>query len=184
MKATNSKIIVRCDIEQKNSITVGGVTVSTALLYETNFREKSPVVAEVIEGNNYVESGDILLCHHNTFYMPSPYYLSDDLFSIPFNQILFAKVSKNGDLMPICGNLICNRVEIDSYLPLPTDQIKTYTDRAVVLNGGFSEYKKNELIFHRPHAGYDIVYVWNGQEKRITKVHESQIVGVAVEAKN
>lgn len=153
--------------------------VSTALLFENNHREKAPTVACVVHGNQYVKEGDILLCHHNTFYTPSPHYLYDNLFSILANgNMLFAIVNADGSLTPLYGNIICERVQIPSLLPLPPEKIKTYTDRAVVRDGGFTRYKDGQLIFHRPNAGYDIVYNLNGIEKRVTKVPDWQVCGV------
>jgi hypothetical protein len=178
MKPVNDKIIVRVDMNQKEAMTVGGVTVRCANSWNHNYREKSPVVACVVEGNEWVKENDILLCHHNLFYHPSPYYLYDDLFSIPASNVLFAIVTPEGKLKPIYGNIICERVEIPTPLPLPPEQRKTYINRAKVIEPGYTHYNKGELIFHRPNAGYDIVYIWNGIETVVTKVHESQVAGV------
>lgn len=179
MKAVNQKVLVRVNMKQKDTLKIAGVTVSTALLFETNYREKSPTVAEVIEGNGYLNPGEIILCHHNTFYTPSPYHLQDDLFAIPAtSKIVFAVVNKDGSLFPSTGNIICSRVEIPSPIPLPPEKIKTYIDRAIVTKG--AGYKAGQLIFHRPHAGYDIVYNVNGVEYRVTKVPSEQVTGVVV----
>jgi hypothetical protein len=171
----NNKIIVSCDLKQKDEMVIDGVTMKMATLFEKNYREKSPVIAKVVEGNEWVKEGDILLCHHNTFYQPSPYYLYDNLFSIPASNIIFAVLQKDGSLNPVYGNLICERVPVEKDMPVSRE---TEINRSVVLNGGYSKYKKGQLIFHRPHAGYDIVYIWDGIENRVTKVHEDQICGI------
>lgn len=57
MKNVKDRIIVKVNMAQKNEIIVGGVKVRTALKYENNHREKSPVIAEVIEGNRWVKTG-------------------------------------------------------------------------------------------------------------------------------
>lgn len=178
MFPTNEKILVRVNMKQKDTLKIGNLVVSTALLFEVNYREKSPTVAVVVHGNAYVKEGDILLCHHNTFYTPSPYFLEDDLFSIPANgNLLFAAINPSGEIQPILGNIICQRVEIPSLLPLPPEKIKTYKDRVIVTDGGTTRYKKGTLIFHRPSAAYDIVYNINGVEKRVTKLPEWQVCG-------
>lgn len=175
---TNGKILVSCNMKQKNSMMIGDVELSTALKYELNYREKSPVIVSVVEGNAYVKEGDVLLVHHNTLYTPSPYYLYDNLFSIPATgKILFAVIKPDGSIKPIMGNLICEKVSIPSALPLPPEQVKTYTDRAIVKDAGLSPYKKGQLIFHRPSAGYDICYIYNGVENRVTKVDSAQVCG-------
>lgn len=177
MTPVNGKIVVQVDMKQKDTFKLGDITVSTALKYETNYREKSPVVGLIVEGNRYVKPGEIAIFHHNHFYPPSPYFLMDDLFSVPFNQTVFGVLTDDGKISPMCGNLICERVEIPSFLALPVEQRKTYTDRARVIDAGTQPYKPGQLIFHKPSAGYDIVYNYNGVEIRVTKVHSDFIVG-------
>jgi len=180
MIPANNKIIISVNNSQKDYKKIGNVEVMAALLFEKNYRERSPVVAEVVSGNDVVEAGDVLLIHHNLCYLPSPYHLYDDLFSVPFSSVLFAKIKKDGSLEPVCGNLICKRVEIETPIPLPPEQIKTYINRAIVVDGGGTKYKKGQLIFHRPHAGYDICYVLNGEQYRVTKVDSTQVCGIMV----
>mgnify|MGYP006921306698 CR=1 FL=1 len=177
MIGANNKILVEVDLDQKDTITIGGITLSTAGKFDTNYREKSPTVAKVIKGNDTVHSSDILLCHHNLFYMPSPYHVEGNLFSIPFSNILFAKIDAEGNITPICDNLICSRIIIPTDLPLPPEHQKTY-DKVYNVEIGNEKYFKDDIVFTRPSAGYDIVYVVNGQEKRITKVDSTHICGV------
>lgn len=175
MIPVNDKIIVRVDMKQKDTMTVGGITLSTALRYEVNYREKSPVVAIVIEGNKSVKPGDVLLCHHNNFYPPSPFFLQDDLFAIPFNKTIFAIVDSDGKLKPICGNIICERMPVETLLPVAPEHRKTHINRAKVIDAGDLKYKSGQIIFHRPHAGYDMVYMWQNIETRVTKVAGDQV---------
>lgn len=179
MRPANNKVIVRVDMAQKSTFTIGGVTVSTALRFELNYREKSPVVACVVEGNEWVKEGDIILSHHNLYYPPSPFWLYDDLFAIPATNVIFAIVDTEGGLTPVYGNVICERIPIESDHPLPPTQRKGHANKSLVINGGYTKYKQGQTIFHRPHANYDIVYIWHGVEKRVTKVHSDQICGVA-----
>jgi hypothetical protein len=121
MTPTNNKILVRCDLNQKDSILIGDKVFSMALLFESNYREKSPVLCTVVEGNEIMFEGDVLLCHHNLFYSPSPYHVEDDLYSIPFSSVIFAKIRLDGSLFPVCGNLLCDRVGIPTTFSLPSD---------------------------------------------------------------
>lgn len=164
-------------MKQKDTFTIGGITVSTALKYETNYRERSPVVALIVEGNRFIKPGQIGIFHHNHFYPPSPYFVENDLFSVPFNQTVFGVLTDEGAINPMCGNIICERVEIPTPLPVPPEYRKTYLDRAIVLDAGTQPYKKGQLLFHKPSAGYDIVYNYQGIEKRVTKVHADFVVG-------
>lgn len=177
IKAANNKIIVRVDPNQKNEIRIGGITLTAALLFEHNYREKSPVVGEIVLGNDHIKEGQIAIFHHNHFYMPSPYWIGDNLFSVPFNKTIFGTLDENGEINPMCGNIICQRVPIEYAVPVPVEERKTHIDRAKVINPGQVSYSPGQLIFHRPHAGYDIVYNWFGEERRVTKVHESMIIG-------
>ncbi len=177
MQSVNNRIIVRVDMAQKNRMKIGGIWVQSALLFNTNYREKSPVIAEVVSGNDKVNSGMFICCHHNHFYHPSPYFLQDDLYSIPFNKTIFGYFTEDGRLIPVCGNVFGNRIEIPSSIPLPPEMVQKYHNKMVCTNGNDTKYKKGEIIFTRPNALYDIVYNWGGEEKVVTKVSEDMIVG-------
>lgn len=178
MKPVNNKILVRVDMAQKDHISIGGIKVRTALPFEHNYREKSPVVGIIIEGNPYLKEGEIAIFHHNHFYPPSPYFLMDDLYSVPFNKTVFGVLDEKGDINPMCGNIISERVFMEYSIPVPVEHMKTHINRVKVINPGQTPYKPGQLIFHRPNAAYDIVYNWNGIEKRVTKVHEDMVVGM------
>lgn len=178
MNPVNDKILVRVNPNQKESFEINGSVFSTALKWETNYREKSPTVCEVVKGNTWVKEGDMLLTHHNLFYLPSPYHLQDDLFAVPASAVLFCIVKPDGELQPIYGNIICQTLDVQTVLPLPPEYRKKEINRCVITNQGDAPYQKGDLIFHRPHAWYEIVYTWNGELKRVVKVHESQICGV------
>lgn len=177
IRPANNKIIVRVDPTQKNEIKVGTATLTTALLFENNYRERSPVVGVIVHGNEILKEGDVAIFHHNHFYQPSPYWIGSDLFSVPFNKTIFGILNENGEIDPICGNIICQRVPIEYAMPVPVEEQKTYIDRAIVINPGQTPYNPGQLLFHRVHAGYDIVYNWKGGERRVTKVHEDMVIG-------
>ena len=178
MNPTNNKVILSCDLKQKDTMLIGGIKFSTAIKFDTNYREKSPTIATVVEGNECLNNGDMLLCHHNLFYQPSPYHLNDDLFSIPFSKVLFAKISKDGGISPICGNLICERIPETDQFEVPVSERKMLDKVYKVIDGGWTTYKKGDTIFTRPSGAYDIVYNYDGIEKRVTKVDADQICGV------
>lgn len=178
IKAVNNKILVRSNVDQKSEMIINGVKLKTAGLFDSNYREKSPTIAEVVTGNRFLKSGDIILCHHNTFYLPSPFHVEDDIFSIPYENIVFGKLDEHGNISPLNGNIICQRIPIDNRPEIPIQYRKTFIDRAEVLDGRWTPYKKGQTILHRLNAGYDIVYNLGGIEHRVTKVHESQVVGV------
>lgn len=175
MKAVNNRILVKVDMGQKDTILIGGVALSSAIRFEHNYREKSPVLAEVVEGNARLPKGAIICCHHNHFYSPSPYQLEDNLFSIPFNKTIFATLNKNGNLNAVCGNILGKRVKKKSLFHVEPPEY--YVDRLLVNDKGWTSYKNGSTVICRPNAPYDIVYNWKGVEKRITKVSDDMICG-------
>lgn len=163
-------------MKQKTKLTIGGVVYQTAMKFEVNYREKSPVVAQVVLGNKILQYGDVLLCHHNSFYHPSPYHVQDDLYSIPFNRTIFAILRSDGGINPVMGNIIGDRIPIPTPLQIP--QPETYKDRIRVINGGWTKYKEGDIVFTRPSAPYDIVFIVGNIEYRVTKVPDNQVCGV------
>ncbi len=180
MKSVNGKILVSVNLAQKDYMEVGGVELKTAMPFASNFREKTPVIAKVIEGNEFVMEGNLLLTHHNLFQMPSPYHLYDELFSIPFSKVLFAKIDTSGDIQPICGNLICEKIEVETLLPVPENERKYHINKYKVLMSGWTNYKEGSIIYTRPNSGYEIIYILNGKKNIIVKVDSDMICGVSV----
>ncbi len=178
MTPTNDKILVSVNMTQKSEMKVGEVSLKMAHNFNTNFREKSPVICKVEEGNEYVREGQVLIAHHNLFYEPSPHLLEGNLFAIPFNKTLFAILHLDGSLSPICGNVLCDRVEIETTLPLPPELRKQYIDRVTVTDGGWTMYKTGDLLFTKPHSYYQIVYTVDGVESQIHKCDSDMVIGV------
>lgn len=178
MKSVNNKVLVRVNMEQKNYMKIGSIVLQTANKYATNYREKSPVVGQFVETNQFFREGDIALFHHNHFYHPSPYFLQDDLYSVPMNKTIFGTVDSHGEMTPVMGNMICKRIPVETYLPLPSDQQKTHINRYEIVNPGWTKYKAGDIIFTRPHSGYDIIYMWDTEKRVVTKVSEDMVCGI------
>lgn len=177
-KTTNGKILVSVDMRQKDTMDMGGIKVSTALAFEVNYREKSPVIAKVEKGNEYIKTGEFLICHHNHFYAPSPYHLYDNLYSIPANHTIFAVLKPDGELEAVYGNVLGHRLDIETAIPIPVEQRKQYNDRIIITDTGKTNYRIGQMIFTTPSAPYDIVYNFGGVVKRITKVNTQFVVGI------
>jgi len=183
MKAANDKLLVRVNDSQKNTFLLNGVETTIPILFETNYREKSPVIAQAISSNDFVNDGDLLLCHHNTFYFPSPYNLYDDVFSIPANgNIIFCKLNiHDGCLLPIFGNMLCDKIDIETGIELPISERKQHDNMVAITDPGYCNYHKGDVLFTRPSAAYCIVYNWKGVVNRVHKVPEEQVCGVLIE---
>ena len=181
--SVNDRIIVQVDQSQKDCMMIGGVKVLLGQKYQTNYREKSPILAEVLEGDGRLNKGDIILCHHNHFYGTSPYHLFDELYSIPANHTIFAVLSPSGMLLPVYGNVLASRVEIETSLPVPAEFLEYHIDRGLILDGGWTRFSPGDMVFTRPHSLYEIVYIWDGEERRSWKINSEMICAV-IPAKN
>lgn len=178
MIGANGKILVKVDLDQKNTTIINGVEIIMASKYDNNYREKSPVLAEVVIGDSVVSAGDILLCHHNLFYLPSPHHLYDNFYSIKSGNTIFAKINNNGDPIPLYGNVLCDRIEKKTEIPLPPEQIEKHIDKVIVTNGTGTLFKNGDILLTRPHSYYEIVYMYNGVEKRVHKCNTEMVCGI------
>lgn len=178
MKSVNNKILVKVDLSQKDYFDVGGATVRSATEFDKNYRNRSPVVGQFAESNKIFKQGDFALFHHNHFYQPSPYFVQDDLFSVPMTPAIFGVLNSQGEMIPVMGNMTVKLIKIPTLMDVPDDQQETYQNRYEIINPGWTTYKAGDIIFTRPLAGYEIVFTWNNIEKRVIKVPDSQVCGI------
>jgi hypothetical protein len=176
--AVNGKIMVSVNMKQKDEMKLGDITIKMGLKFDNNYREKSPVIAKVEQGNGYLKPGELIICHHNHYYHPSPYFLYECYYSIPVNHTIFAILHEDGSLTPTYGNILGERIDIESTILLPVDQRKKYTDRIRVTQSSNPRYQEGQVVFTRPSAPYDIVYNFGGIVKRVTKVWDEMVCGV------
>lgn len=179
MKPAAGYIIVKVDLAQKDKIRIGENTIHTGYRYSQNHREKNPVVAQIIEGTEELPAGKWLVCNFCYFDWSSQYYMYDDLFSIPIDQELFAFIEDDGELIPICGNLLVERITKKTIIDIPDDLKKEYWDRGIIKKG-YGEWQNGQFILWLFAADYGIRYTWNGVEKERIKIHESEIIGFYV----
>ena len=177
MIAAENNIIVRVDLEQKNEVVINNNTLFTGRNYNENFRERNPVLAYVEQGLGEIKKGQWIVCNYSHFDWSSPFLLYDNLFSIPVDEEIFARVLEDGTLSPVCGNVIVTRVKEPSFLEFPPELVKEYHDRGYVANDGMG-YKKGDFIFWLQKSDHEIVYFWNGEERRTIKIFHKEIVGV------
>lgn len=172
VKPLKGKVVVRVDPLQK-------ATSEHFLLakeYNNNYRDRSPVVAEVVEGNKKVKKGQFLLCHHNLFYSAtSPYRIQGDLYSIPFNENIYAWLDEDGLPHPLNGNILAERVKIETAFELTPEFTKNYINRVTILSDGLG-FKSGQQVFTWPYSDHEIIYMWKGKEKRVIKINIEDIV--------
>ncbi len=178
MRSVNQKVLVRVNLSQKDYMEVGGTVIKTALNFDFNYRRRSPVVGQFAESNKLFKEGDLAIFHHNHFYPPSPYFIQDDLFSVPMTKAIFGVLDSNGEMTPVMRNMAVSLIPVPSLMELPPDLQTTYINRYKIEDAGWTTYKKGQIIFTRPNSGYEIVYTWNNIEKRIIKISEDMVCGV------
>lgn len=179
MQPSNSKLIVSVKYDQKGNVQVAGGTISLAKDFSENRRESMPVMAEVINGNGHLKDGTFILVHHNRFSENSPHHIEDNLYSLAYNSSIFARLDKDGNAIGLCGNIFVDHIYEDypgGWVQIPSHVQLPNKFKYKVLRNGFG-FKKGQLIFAYEFANYEIVYVWKGVEKRITKIIKSDIIG-------
>ncbi len=177
MIAVNKSILVRVDLSQKDEIAIGSNTLKTGRNYNEIFRERNPVVAYVEKGTIEMPNGSYIVCNFNYFEEESPLRLSDNLFSIPINEEIFAVIDSRGEPRPVYGNLFVERVTKETKIELPEELKKPHANQGII-SKNTRGFKKGDYVFWLPFADYEIVYSWNGVEKRVIKVHYNEIVGI------
>ena len=165
------------NMEQKDTMLINGIEFKMANKYATNYREKSPVIGVIQERNEYFNEGDTAIFHHNHFYGNSPYLVENNLFSVPMNKTILCLI-KGGDIFPLFGNMICERIEIATPLPVSPEYKKFYHNVYKIKDKGWTTYHNDEIIFTRPHSGYEIVYIYNNIKKSAIKVDSEMVCGV------
>jgi hypothetical protein len=173
MKTLESRIIVEVDMDQK----MFDRGFQRALEYEGNYRHRHPVMCSVKVGNAVVKKGLKLLCHHNFFYADSPFRLGGSVFALNVNENIFARIDDDGNPHSMFGNVMAERVAIESQFDLSTAKEQYHHDRVRVISDGCG-YRKGQIILTATFADYEIVYNWKGEERKVIKVWKNYIVGV------
>jgi hypothetical protein len=171
MIASNKKVVVSVDFSQKKS----SGEILLAKNYSHNRRESNPVLCIVENGNMYLPKGTLLLVHHNRFVENSPHHLGGNLYSLAYNSSIFAKIDSKGKVHGLCGNVLVEYIYDNNELT-PEHLKKPNEHKYKVISNGFG-YKKGEIVFAFPFADYEIVYVFNGNEQRVVKIVQNDIIG-------
>jgi hypothetical protein len=176
MKPAEGSILVRVWADQKKDALIGDTVLKTGKNYNENFRERNPVVAYVEQGRKEIPTGSYIVCNYSYFDEESPLHLTDELYAIPVNEEIYAIINEDGSLNPVMGNLLVERVTRDSAIELPEELKKPHTDRGILLTET-NAIKRGSFIFWLKMADYEIVFTWNNKEKRVLKIHKSEITG-------
>lgn len=176
MHAINGNILVSVDLSQNEEKVIGGNILKSGKNYNENFRERNPVIALVKEGTENIPTGSYIVCNYSHFDIESPLQLTDNLYSIPDDSEIYAIINTDGSLTPVNGNLLVKRLNIDVGINVPEELRKPYINRGILLTEWNGIYA-NSFIHWLPYSDYQICYVWNGEERRALKIHQSEITG-------
>jgi hypothetical protein len=169
-----NNILVSVNLAQKEEAIIGGNLLKTGKNYNENFRERNPVIAKVIHGCKEIKSDTYIVCNYSHFDLESPHHVSDNFYSIPVDEEIYAIVNdEDGSLTPVCGNVLVEEVFEDSQLRIPIERRKSKINQGIVSHGTY----EGKYIFWLPYSNYTIVYSWNNEERRAIKVHEKEITG-------
>ncbi len=174
MKLFPSTILVTVNPDQKQSVTVNGMTfqlVANRGNYEQNGRETNPVLMEVIQAaeNVPLQAGDMILGHHNV--ITDQIWQIDNRHVIPYDRWILAKLKEDGWLEAMPGNIICERV------PKP-QEIGEWTFESVAL-GYYPDRVKTDdglVLGIRKWGDYEVCYNWNGEVRRKIVLWEEDVV--------
>lgn len=172
MEPVKGNILVRVDSSQKDVIN----SFKSGRNYNENFRERNPVVAYVENGDNQIPTGSHIVCNYSFFDLESPMQITDDTYSVPISEEIYAIVNNDGSLTPVLSNVIVERITKESKIDIPEELKKPHVNKGVILTDT-DKIPKGSFIFWLPYADYEIVYTWKGVEKRALKIHESEITG-------
>lgn len=172
----NNHILVRVDPEQKVEMKVGEIRLMTAQRYNENHRERSPVMAEVLEGNDKIPTGSWLICSYTHFDKESYYYIWDDLYSIPVDEMIFAIIAEDGSLDPVMDNIFVDRKWPTFVLEVPRYYVKPLFNQGYVAKTGCG-FEKGQEILWLDMADHEIIYYWKGEYRTAIKVEKAEIVG-------
>jgi hypothetical protein len=131
----------------------------------------------VLQGNDEIPGGSLIVTHHNYFIEYSPFEVADGIFSIPYTENIFAVIDKDGNPTPVCGNIIAERIQENEYIGMANPKRLHFHDRAKVVSDACG-FKTGDEILMLPFSDYEIVYNWRGIERSVIRVYSKNIVAV------
>lgn len=176
-------VIVKVNYSQNKEILIGGNSFISANQYGDSWRHKNPSLAEVVQGNNDIKKGMILMCHYNLFEIGSQLLIEETpnygIYSVPLNdgESVIGLIDANGDYIPTNGNIVAERIVENGLLQKTSEFENPHFDRVVVSKNGRG-YKKGQIIFTLKYANYEVFYNFNGGNKSVIKVNIEDIVGL------
>ena len=188
MRALNNRIIVKFNNAQKEKFKYGSLElyIPNRIELNSNERETQPNMAEVIYSCiDEILVGDLLVFGHTVLNNRAFVIEKDNeevISVIPINrdETIYGKLDKNGDVIPLFGNVIVERfyeAPVSSIIITP-DAYKKYEKYFAKCIKSHNDYiRKGATVYYYKFSDYELVYNVNGIEKRIIIVKKDDIVG-------
>ncbi len=190
MKARKNNLIVKAFIEQKESHEIqmpDGTSINIFLgrKYNENSREANPTVCDVIsigEGISDISYGDKIIVHHNTITNEAVHIEKKDGYitlNVPYNNLIYAKIDTEGNLIPLKGSIIAERIPKDKLSAFDiTEGSDPMKFKVVSVPEGYDDVKPNNKILCYKLSDYEMVYHYNNKEHRAVRILHEDILGV------
>lgn len=177
LEPSKGHILVSVDPTQNKEILISGKKLLAQKRYNINYREKNPVVCKVLKGFGDITEGMFLVCNYSHFEEESPWFIGDNLYSIPVDISIIGRIDEDGNLHPMCGNVFVSRILKEHKIEIPKDFEKPQINHGFVAVSG-EGWEKGQEIFWYNMSDYHIFYTWKGKEVRdYIKVESTEIVG-------
>lgn len=194
MTPTSSNIIIKAALDQKQAFSFKKEDGSIMRLdfvpnrhkYETNGLTTNPVIAQVMVPNGkfpHISEGDFVVLHHNIIFNQAMEIDTDEreqwrLQAIPVDRWIMGKVI-DGEIVPFPDNVVGTRVkDFDAGMFIAPETIgaKVMAQKCkltAVPDG--SEFSVGQEVVIKKWADYEVVYIWEGEEKRRVIVWKEDI---------
>ena len=193
MTPRKKHIIVKAYLEQKETHLVDGpngekIQLYIGRKYAENTREAAPVVCEVLSiGDDVTEVsvGDLIIVHHNMI-TNEAVRIEKNIpeqtvtLTLMVSNMLYAKINKEtGELIPICDNLIAERIEVPPSSASIVSPYR-YTDpmrfRILAVPEGYTDVEVGKDVLCYKLSDYEMVYNYNGKERRAIRIWKNDIL--------
>jgi hypothetical protein len=193
MKAKRNCLILKSDLDQKENHKIlmpDGSTIDLFIgrKYNENDREASPntcCVVSVGDGILDISEGDNIIVHHNTVKNDACHIEKKNGYvylSIPYDTLIYAKISDDGKLIPVGKSIIAERIKSKKLSNFDyTEKTEPMKFKVVSVPSDYTEVKPNQNILCYKMSDYEIVYHHRGIEKRAIRILQDDILGVFAE---
>lgn len=190
MKARRNQLIVKANLEQKESHEVDMLDGSKLNLYigrkyGENNREVNPSVCEIVSvGENVTEvsEGDTIIVHHNLITNEASHIKKEGqtvYIGMPAGELIYAKIEKDETLVPVFNNIIAERVLVPKKSELEFEQ-KTEPMKFKVISvpSNYEDVKPGQHILAYKLSDYEMVYHYKNKERRAIRIASRDVLGI------